>query len=98
MKHVANLGNFRIATRWNSRELHRGRQIVATIEPDKVWPKMWRVRLPNGWLSDMANLTRAKDAAVGRHDPELRRPGELHAGAGKEGRACFGRSRFDVGD
>jgi hypothetical protein len=25
---------------------------------------MWRVRLPDGRLSDMVNLTRAKDAAV----------------------------------
>jgi hypothetical protein len=63
VKH-ANLGNFRLATRWVSRELHCGRQVVATIEPDDVWPKMWRVRLPNGQLSDMVNLTRAKDAAV----------------------------------
>ena len=27
------------------------------------WPGMWRVRLPGGHLSDIANLTRAKDAA-----------------------------------
>jgi hypothetical protein len=25
---------------------------------------MWRIRFPDGRLSDMANLTRAKDAAV----------------------------------
>ena len=24
---------------------------------------MWRIRYPDGWLSDMVNLTRAKDAA-----------------------------------
>ena len=34
------------------------------IEPDPIWPGMWRVRLPNGQLSDMVNLTRANDAAV----------------------------------
>ena len=34
------------------------------IEPDATWPGMWRVKLPNGQLSDMVNLTRAKDAAV----------------------------------
>jgi hypothetical protein len=33
------------------------------IERDKAWPNMWRVRLPNGDLTDMVNLTRAKDAA-----------------------------------
>jgi hypothetical protein len=30
---------------------------------DADWPNMWRVRLPNGQLTDMVNLTRAKDAA-----------------------------------
>ena len=30
-------------------------------EPDAKWPGMWRVRWPDG-LSDMVNLTRAKDA------------------------------------
>jgi hypothetical protein len=35
-----------------------------TIEPDAKWRGMWRVRLPNGQLSDMVNLTRAKDAAL----------------------------------
>jgi hypothetical protein len=34
---------------------------VLVKDPD--WPNMWRVRLPNGQLTDMVNLTRAKDAA-----------------------------------
>jgi hypothetical protein len=34
------------------------------IERDSKWPNMWRVRLPNGTLTDMLNLTRAKDAVV----------------------------------
>jgi hypothetical protein len=29
---------------------------------DAKWPSMYRIRLPNGGLSDMLNLTRAKDA------------------------------------
>ena len=33
------------------------------IERDKTWPDMWRVRLPNGDLTDMVNLTRANEAA-----------------------------------
>jgi hypothetical protein len=33
------------------------------LEPDADWPKLYRVRLPNGHLTDMVNLTRAKDAA-----------------------------------
>ena len=32
--------------------------------PDAVYPDMWRVALTDGSLSDMTNLTRAKDAAV----------------------------------
>jgi len=39
-------------------------RVVATVEPDAQWPKMYRVRLSNGELTDMVNLTRAKDAAV----------------------------------
>jgi ATP-dependent DNA helicase RecG len=31
------------------------------IESDKSWPGMWRVRFPDGSLSDMTNRTRAKD-------------------------------------
>jgi len=37
--------------------------LLAAVEPDSEWPGMWRVRLPDGDLSDMANRTRAKDAA-----------------------------------
>jgi hypothetical protein len=36
---------------------------AATIKPDAKWPSMWRVHLPNGQVSDMTNLTRARDAA-----------------------------------
>jgi hypothetical protein len=37
---------------------------LASIEPDQTWPGMWRVRLPDGRLTDMVNLLRAKDAAA----------------------------------
>lgn len=38
---------------------------LAIVEPDSKYPGvMWRIRFPDGRLSDMANLTRAKDAAV----------------------------------
>jgi hypothetical protein len=39
-----------------------GRKLA--IEPDGKWPGMWRVKFPNGQLSDMVNLTRARDAAI----------------------------------
>jgi hypothetical protein len=38
--------------------------ILARIEEDRVYPGMWRVKMPSGKLSDMTNLTRAKDAAM----------------------------------
>jgi hypothetical protein len=37
-----------------------------TLVRDTDWPNMWRLRRPNGQLSDMVNLTRAKDAARSR--------------------------------
>ena len=40
------------------------RTILARIVADNVYPSMWRVKMPSGKLSDMVNLTRAKDAAM----------------------------------
>jgi hypothetical protein len=50
---------------WDRLTLRRRRdgQAMATIVPDSTWPGMWRVRMPDGHLTDMGNLTRAKDAA-----------------------------------
>jgi hypothetical protein len=39
------------------------KQPLAEVVPDANWSSMWRVRWPDGGLSDMVNLTRAKDAA-----------------------------------
>ena len=51
---------------WSERSLRpyskRGR-VLATVEPDQDWSGMWRVRMPGGHLTDMVNLTRARDAA-----------------------------------
>jgi hypothetical protein len=47
--------------------LHYGdsRTAIAWIVPDAKYPGvMWRIRWPDGRLSEMANLTRAKDAAM----------------------------------
>lgn len=45
--------------------LHRGNgaTVLAALEPDAVYPGMWRISFPDGSLSDLTNLTRAKDAA-----------------------------------
>jgi hypothetical protein len=50
--------------------LYIGKQITGiSIERDLTWPSMWRVR--NGRdLSDITNLTRAKDAAIARARPK----------------------------
>jgi hypothetical protein len=34
-----------------------------TVVPDQEWPGMYRIRKPDGRLTDMVNLTRARDAA-----------------------------------
>jgi hypothetical protein len=46
--------------------LHYGRstKLLAWVVPDDRWPKMWRIRWPDGRSSDMVNLARAKDAAA----------------------------------
>jgi hypothetical protein len=41
-----------------------GRRTLLRIERDEVYPEMWRVRRPDGSLTDIVNRTRAKDAAV----------------------------------
>ena len=51
---------------WHGNRLCKGKQIIVTIKPDATYPKMWRVLELDGSLSDMVNLTRAKDAAVNR--------------------------------
>jgi hypothetical protein len=49
---------------WGGLTLRLGRgRVVASVEPDSKWSGMWRVRCGRQ-LSDMVNLTRAKDAAV----------------------------------
>src|SRR5262245_7115916 len=40
------------------------RTILARIVADRVYPGMWRVKMPSGKLSDMTNRVRAKDAAM----------------------------------
>ncbi len=43
--------------------LARGR-VVASTEADQDWLGMWRVKMPDGHLTDMVNRTRARDAAL----------------------------------
>jgi hypothetical protein len=45
---------------WQNDALCFGNCEIARIIPDQ---NMWRVKLPNGQLSDITNRTRARDAA-----------------------------------
>jgi hypothetical protein len=44
--------------------IHRNRDPLVTVEPDSKHTGMYRIRFPDGGLSDMVSLTRAKDAAL----------------------------------
>jgi hypothetical protein len=49
---------------WRGLELFAGRRKLAEVVGDERYPGMFRVLEPDGRLSDMANLSRAKDAAL----------------------------------
>ena len=60
--------------------LHYGRQAtpLCHVNPDDKYPSMYRIHWPDGEVSDMVNLSRAKDAASvlarrrhGIHDPSM---------------------------
>ena len=57
------LNNFHRDAVWKGNELIFRRRVVASVVPDSKYPQMWWVRLPDGQLIDMVNLTRARDAA-----------------------------------
>jgi hypothetical protein len=49
---------------WNDNCLScRALRISVAVVQDETFPGMYRVRLPNGGLTDMVNYSRAKDAA-----------------------------------
>ena len=55
--------------------LHRGgaKAPAISVVPDKTYPAMWRIKHRDGKLSDMANLTRARDAAFALAMDDYRR-------------------------
>jgi hypothetical protein len=60
-------GSERIEWRGDRLCLIGQRQTIVSIEPDATYPQMWRVRYPDGSLSDMVNKTRARDAIPPGH-------------------------------
>jgi hypothetical protein len=57
-------GHKELAWNWQGPRLYIGTKTVAVIVPDAVDAGMWRVRRGDGSLSDMSNITRARDAAM----------------------------------
>jgi hypothetical protein len=53
---------------------------LVRVEPDRTYPDLWRIVWPNGRVSDIVNLSRAKDAAMVlcEHGPPARNPQRLH--------------------
>ena len=49
---------------WQGPHLFLRTKRIAAIVQDENYPLMWRVRRRDGSLSDMANITRARDAAM----------------------------------
>ena len=49
---------------WKDSRLYLGSCATGnSITPDTKYPSMWRVRYPDGSLSDIVNLTRAREGA-----------------------------------
>lgn len=44
--------------------LGNGRKLTEIVQDDR-YPSMWRIRRPDGSLTDMVNISRARDAARG---------------------------------
>jgi hypothetical protein len=51
----------------NDVTLRNGPKLPRNIVPDTTWPGMYRIRRPDGSLSDMVSLTRAKEAICCEH-------------------------------
>jgi hypothetical protein len=59
---------------------HPNRSLVlATIEPDLTWPRIWYVRVPDGYPAAIVDLSRAKDVAASLAPSILNKQGEAAA-------------------
>lgn len=50
--------------KWIGNRVTYGGNTLSEIIPDAQWPQMWRVKYPDGRVSDMVNLSRACEAAM----------------------------------
>ena len=54
--------------KWDDRQLRlNSGRLLATVEPDAKWPKMFRVRLASGYLTDMVSISGARALAELNH-------------------------------
>ena len=68
---------------WRGDAVFYNRRKILNVVRDSKHPSMWRVRLPDGRLSDMANRTWAKDAAASVACAILNRKPENGTGVGR---------------
>ena len=52
------------------------KRAIVYLVADETYPTMWRIRFPDGRLSAMANMSRAKDAALLHAAAILNRQGQ----------------------
>ena len=67
---------------WKDDQLFRwgSDDVLAKVAPDAKWPGMWRIHA-NGRISDMVNLSRAKDSAMSWALGKLNRKGQEETAA-----------------
>ena len=81
------------------RTLFVGKRRALQIERDAKYPQMWRVKLPDGTLSDMVNLARAKEAAMDIAEGiEARKRPHKSPDHGRSARRCRRPSRSGAAD
>jgi hypothetical protein len=77
--------------KWIGHELRlTSGRLLATVKPDPEWPNLWRVHMPDGHVTDMVNLSRAKDAAstlalAVLNRPEMERRNNIARGGQERG-------------
>ena len=72
--------------RWDGLNLRlKTGRLLAVVEPDAKYPGMYRVRTKDGHLTDMVNLSRAKDAARSLAIASLNRDAGLESRRGHVG-------------
>jgi hypothetical protein len=84
---------------WCGCNLRLGKRVVATVEPNAKWPKMYRVRLPNGDLTDIEPRMQQSRSRWGSSTACCRRSpnGRLRSpkGTARNGRGGLAYALFD---